>query len=40
MTHATYVRPAPQYAGSMLPLVRRRHVDFVRVTSMGCRRSA
>ncbi|MFE7515664.1 hypothetical protein [Streptomyces sp. NPDC057540] len=40
MTRTTVARPAPQYADSMLLLVRRRHVDFVRVTSMGCRRSA
>lgn len=30
----------PQYAVRMPSLVRRRHVDFVRVTSMSCRRSA
>lgn len=36
----TVVRSAPQYADPMPLLVRRRHVDYVRVTSMGCRRSA
>jgi hypothetical protein len=28
-----------EYSERMLALVRRRHVDYVRVTSMGCRRS-
>ncbi|WP_426365342.1 hypothetical protein [Streptomyces sp. E-08] len=40
MTRTTVDRSPPQYADSMLLLVRRRHVDFVRVTSMSCRRSA
>lgn len=40
VTRTTVDRSPPQYADSMLLLVRRRHVDFVRVTSMSCRRSA
>ncbi|MEU4099144.1 hypothetical protein [Streptomyces tanashiensis] len=40
MTRTTVAPTLPQYADCMLLLVRRRHVDFVRVTSMGCRRSA
>ncbi|KUN07526.1 hypothetical protein AQI95_10945 [Streptomyces yokosukanensis] len=38
---ATSVSGPAQYPCRMLPmLVRRRHVDYVRVTSMGCRLSA
>lgn len=41
VTGVTLEIEGPQYSGPMLPmLVRRRHVDYVRVTSMGCRRSA
>lgn len=35
VTWVLRIPPPPQYPGRMLLLVRRRHVDFVRVTSMG-----